>query len=288
MTKRILLVDADIVAFQCAARLEHASEWMPGHWTWHVNFDHVCDAADSMIASMKEELDADDVRLCLTDPEHNFRKDVLPSYKSHRATDRRPLVLMHVKYWMQEERKGIIVPGLEGDDVMGILATRPSSSEKIIVSLDKDMRTIPGKYVRTRAVVDEDGAEIVGAWDITDITEDEADRFHLKQTLSGDVTDGYSGCPGVGWGTASKIIDSGLKKVSYDHELKSGPRKGQVEQRFKDVPTDDLWEAVVSTYAAAGLGEEEALTQARCARILRATDYDMKNKEVIPWAPKQQ
>jgi DNA polymerase-1 len=285
MTKRILLVDADVVAYQCAARLEHASEWHPGFWTWHVNFDHVCDAVDSTIISMKEKLEADDVRLCLTDPHHNFRKDVLPSYKIARSAVRRPLVLMHVKDWLVEERKGIMVPGLEGDDVLGILATRPSKHEQIIVSLDKDLKTIPGKYVRTRAVVNDEGAEIVGAWDITEITEDEADRYFLKQTLSGDVTDGYTGCPGIGEGTASKIIDGGLKKVAYEHILQRGKRKGETETRYEEVPTDDLWEVVLSHYAAAGLGEEEALVQARCARILRASDYDLKKKKVKLWKP---
>ena len=36
-----------------------------------------------------------------------------------------------------------------------------------------------------------------------------------------------------------------------------------------------------------GLSEEEALIQARVARILRASDYDFKARQPIPWKPKE-
>lgn len=273
MTKRTLLIDGDVVAFQCAAALEQAVEWEPGYWTWSVSFDEVCAAVDESVGRYMQKLDADDYKLCLTDPEKNFRNDVLPTYKGNRK-GKRPLVLLYVKQWMVEERGGIMRPGLEGDDVMGILATyQPLKSERIIVSIDKDMKTIPCTYVR-----DLDSDPIT-------ITEDEAYANFLKQTLSGDVTDGYDGCPGIGSTIADKIIDGGLMKVPYDHELKSGPRKGQVVTRYEEVETDDLWAAVVSHYEAAGLSEEEALRQARVARILHASDYDFKQKEPILWTP---
>lgn len=285
MTKRTLLIDADVFAYQAASALEEAVEWEEGHWTWSVSFDAVCNRTLDMIESAKEKLDADRAILCLTDPKHNFRLDVLPTYKTHRRTVRKPLVLFYLKQWLVENHDAKMLPGLEGDDLLGILATMPHKDERIIVSLDKDLKTIPGKYVRTRAVVDDDGAELVGAWDITEVSPAEANAYWLKQTLSGDPTDGYDGCPGIGATIADKIIDRGLKVVPYQHELKRGPRKGQTETRYEEVECDDLWEVVVSRYVAAGLGLEEAITQARCARILRASDYDMKNKEVILWKP---
>lgn len=248
MAKPTLLIDADVVAFQCAAACETALEWEPGHWTWNVNFTEVTNAVLSQIERIMDALEGHDYKLCLTDPKHNFRLDVLPTYKTHRKTVKKPLVLLKVKEWMVEELDGIIRPGLEGDDVMGILATHPSKREKIIVSIDKDMKTIPCTYVRDIA---QPPAEI---------TEDEADYNHLFQTLTGDVTDGYSGCPAVGPKRAEQIIELGATIA-------------------------DNWAAVVETYASKGLGEEEALRQARVARILRATDYDFKKKEPILWTP---
>lgn len=282
---RVLLIDGDVVAYQAAASCEQAVEWEPGFWTWSVCFDEVTNRIEATVMDIMEKLEGDKAILCLTDPKHNFRLDVLPTYKTHRKTVKKPLVLFHAKEWMIENMDAKMSPGLEGDDLMGILATRRTKDEQIIVSIDKDMKTIPGLYVRTEAVTNEDGIEMVGAWDITEVSAEEADKFWLKQTLSGDVTDGYGGCPGIGSTIADKIIDEGLKKVPYDHELKSGPRKGTVVQRFKEEPCDDLWEVVVSHYAAAGLGEEEALRQARVARILRASDFNFKTKEPILWTP---
>ena len=45
------------------------------------------------------------------------------------------------------------------------------------------------------------------------------------------------------------------------------------------------WQHVLKAYAKAGLSEEEALTQARVARICRSNDYDFKTKQVILWSP---
>ena len=41
----------------------------------------------------------------------------------------------------------------------------------------------------------------------------------------------------------------------------------------------------LESYEKAGFGEEEALTQARVARICRAEDYDLETKKVILWEP---
>ena len=74
---------------------------------------------------------------------------------------------------------------LEADDVLGILATEPSNEERIIVSIDKDLYQIPAK-------VSKDGKTYEG------YQKNEANYWHMMQTLTGDSTDGYSGCPKVG------------------------------------------------------------------------------------------
>jgi DNA polymerase-1 len=76
----------------------------------------------------------------------------------------------------------------------------------------------------------------------------------------GDSTDGYSGCPGVGKVKAERLLES------------------------LHTP-QEMWEAVVAAYEKAGLSEAEAITQARVARILRASDYDFVNKSVKLWSP---
>lgn len=261
MTKTTLLIDADVVAYQAASALEEAVEWEPGFWTWNVSFDAVVNQTLKTVQRLEETLLADRSILCLTDPEHNFRLDVLPTYKTHRRTVRKPLVLFHLKQHLVEQHGAKMLPGLEGDDLMGILATQKSSDDRIVVSIDKDLKTIPCQYVRTKAVIDpETGVELVGAMDITEVSEEEADYNHLFQTLTGDSTDGYSGCPGVGPKKAPEIIEMGATIT-------------------------DNWNAVVEAFEKKGLGEEEALRQARVARILRSSDYDLKHKEPILWTP---
>ena len=99
---------------------------------------------------------------------------------------------------------GIIIPDLEGDDVMGIIATDPTrTDQRIIVSIDKDMKTIPGHL-------------LIGG-ELMHISPEEADYNHLYQTLVGDTIDGYSGCPGIGAVSAKRALD---KDPSWDTVVK--------------------------------------------------------------------
>lgn len=246
MTERVLLIDGDIVAYEAASAVEKAIEWEPGYWTWHVDYEEAQEAALARLSTFVTDLEADRYELALTDDGHNWRKDVLPSYKGNRARVKKPLVLKAIKQWMVEEFSAWMRPGLEGDDILGILATHPKliRGEKVIVSIDKDMKTIPGKYVRRL----EDG--------IIEVSEEEADWWHMFQTLTGDQTDGYSGCPGIGPKKAEAILAHSTE-----------------------------WPHIVSVYEKAGLTEAHALQQARVARILRASDYDFKAKKPILWTP---
>ena len=90
-----------------------------------------------------------------------------------------------------------------------------------------------------------------------DITPDEGARWHLIQTMAGDNTDGYSGVPGIG-----------IKRAEQIFKLKGY-----------------TWRAVVETFEDKGMTEEDALVNARLARILTTEDYDHEKKEVILWTP---
>jgi len=94
--------------------------------------------------------------------------------------------------------------------------------------------------------------------DTTTITPEEGARWHLIQTLAGDQTDGYSGVPGIGVKRASTLFD----KEGYS------------------------WATVVKAFEDKGLTEDDALLNARLARILTDEDYDSKTKAPILWTPK--
>ena len=112
---------------------------------------------------------------------HNFRKDILPSYKGHRNR-KKPCGYRRVINQLKDEFEVIILPSLEADDAMGIFATKFPGN--VIVSPDKDMRQIPGSLYN----LDQKFT----------VTPNEGARWHLIQTLAGDQTDGYGGAPGIG------------------------------------------------------------------------------------------
>lgn len=242
---RIALIDADVTAFASAVVAEKPIDWGDGIWTLHADEDEGRRIFAQSVERIQEKTEADKVILAFSD-KANWRKDVLPTYKANRADTRPPIIRRALTEWAQDEYECFVRPTLEGDDVLGILATRdnPEGHQYIICTIDKDLKTIPGLHYNTKHDK------------FFEVTVEEADRYHLTQALTGDATDGYSGCPGIGPVAAAKILD---KECS--------------------------WAAVVAAYEKAGLSAEEALVQARVARICRADDYDFKRKQVKLWTP---
>ena len=93
--------------------------------------------------------------------------------------------------------------------------------------------------------------------EVTTIEPEEGEKWHLIQTLAGDQTDGYSGVPGIGIKRAVSLFE---------------------EDGY-------TWKTVVKAFKDKGLTEDDALLNARLARILKHTDYDPIERTVIPWSP---
>jgi DNA polymerase-1 len=291
--KKLLLIDGDEMLFKATAAVEHETKWnvVLGEVDWREPPIHVLTSSPSkaqqvfeeMIERFFERFETDNHFLCFSttpdfnfeqDKQANFRFDVDPTYKNNRANSRKPLCYAMMRQWVETKYKCKNFVGLEADDVMGVLATMPrpkGAVQPIIISQDKDMQTIPTQVWRKG--------------DLVTVTEEEADKFHLMQTLAGDITDGYPGCPGVGMVTAEAFVNEPYIATPYEHTMARGKRKGEVETRWREEPTADLWAGVVSLYAKAGLTEADALRQARLARILRWSDWDNKKKEPILWSP---
>lgn len=250
MDKVTLLIDGDVVAYKATAAVEQEIDWGDDLFTLHSEPDEAKRIIEEQIEGWAKRLDSSDVVVAFSDSK-NFRHDVYPDYKGTRVGKRKPVAYKAVKAWMEGVWESYTRPNLEGDDVLGILATHPKAirGQKIIVSVDKDFKTIPGYFWNP----DKDGDSPVF------YDEDQADYWHMMQTLTGDKTDGYPGLPGCGPVKAAKLLD--------------------------ETPRADWWKAVVLAYEKAGLTEADALVQARCARILRHTDYDYKKKEVKLWSP---
>lgn len=244
---RTLLIDGDILVVSTGAVLEREIDWGDDEWTLTCDVKEVKATVIYTIRRLERDLEADQSVITLS-MGTTFRHELYHGYKKGRG--RKPVGTNEVKRWLIEEHGAKYKPGIEADDVMGILATNPRiiKGEKVIVSQDKDMLTIPGMIYR-------DG-------DIVTVSPEEALRNWLTQTLTGDTTDGYPGCPGMGPVKAKKLI--------------------------ANIPEGDRWwPHIVGAYESVGLTEEDALMQARLARILHNDDYDHASKKVILWHPNQ-
>lgn len=176
-----------------------------------------------------------------------FRRGMDPTYKSGRSD--KPEHYWALEAYAREAYPCVEMPGLEADDVMGVL----QGPGKIIVSQDKDMKTVPGDlYITSKQLK-------------TKITRERADWWWMMQTLMGDSTDGFPGCTGCGPKTAEKILAEGstLREWWPDIERQYQlPKSGRVRHLPPQTASD-------------------ALLQAKLSRILRPGEYDPKTGDVF-------
>lgn len=238
-----LLLDGDELLYKSTTVSEYEADYGDGVRVLSTNIEQAKDAFVSMLTALTDELDHDECVIVLSG-DRPFRLDLWDGYKGNRRTVRKPLGYWEMRDWVRSTYPKVVANDcLEADDYMGILATMPNAVPRIIVSSDKDMKTIPGELYRQG--------------ELLTITPDEADYFWMYQTLTGDTTDGYKGCPGVGDVKAKALL------------AKPG----------------DRWENVRQAFLKAGLTEADAILNARLARILRASDWDAKAKQPILWTP---
>lgn len=248
------LIDADIFAYKWASASQETFKWGEGVTTTVAthSLEEACKNLAEDLDSIASRLKVDELVICLTEPDPTleWRKILYPRYKAHRDPSKKPAYLRDLKAYLTENYKTYQRRGLEADDCLGILATHPTliPGKKVVVTIDKDLLQIPGWNFNP---VKDSKAKL--------ITPEAGDYMHMYQTLVGDATDGYPGCPGI------------------------GPKKADVI--LSCCPPEFMWMKVVKAFATKGLTEDDALMQARVSRICQWQDYDYIKKEAILWQP---
>ena len=242
----LLLIDADVLLYQAAFASEVETDWGDDLWTLHSDLKNARDIFDSLLDNIREEFPPEyPILLCFSGSE-NWRKGILSDYKANRKKNRKPIVLKPLMAWAMKTYDSMQVDSLEADDLLGLM-----SSRGIMVSIDKDLKTVPGLHFNPSFPEEF----------VYEVTPESAHYNHMYQTLCGDSTDGYKGCPSIGPKTAAKILD---------------------------VPVEGMWNAVLETFAQKGIPFEDALVQARIARILRGDEYDFKTNTLAMWSPEDE
>ena len=238
----MLLIDSDFLAYKAAQACEIGIDFGEDVIIAQSQFSEVLKVFHNELNKVTKAMMEDNFILYFSSTK-NFRKKIYPDYKGHRMK-RKPLGYKRLVNYCRENHNFKLIEGLEADDTIGIEATRFADPSNIIVSPDKDMRQIPSTLWNLTD-------------DVTEITKEDGDKWHLIQSLSGDPTDGYSGCPGIGVKRATELLDKNENK----------------------------WEAVCKAYRDRGLSDDAALLTARLAKILRNEDYDHDRNQPILWTP---
>jgi len=241
-----LLIDADWLIYSSCCACEQDIQWDSNLHTLHADERDVHEMVDGRVAHYQTIAEGDkNVVMCFTEYP-TFRHTIYPEYKANRKHKRKPLGLSRIIEETKHRYLSESYPGLEGDDVMSILATSKKYENPIIVSVDKDMRSVP--------------CTLLAGDDMELITRRKADRHWMIQALTGDSTDNYFGIDKVGPVTAEKILG----------EAKT---------------LEQMWEKVVEAYEKKKYNFADAVLNAQLARILRDGDFDFNTGEVSLWTP---
>lgn len=224
-------LDADLILFRFAIANQDK--------TGKTNIEKAKDNIAEHIERIESKVFADKTTLVFSD-KHNFRKFINRCYKANRQGDK-PILFNPLRQWMQDTYPWLSKPNLEADDVLGIVCTsgRPPHEVPVLVSYDKDMRTLPVQIYNQNT--DE----------FEKMTPEEADRVFWTQCITGDTTDGYYGIPGVGPKGAAGLVEEILEKATLEERL--AVLKREYEWRY--------------------LSEDYMLRQCQMAYILRDGDY---------------
>jgi DNA polymerase-1 len=283
----LIIMDGDVLAFIAAAAAQHTvMDIENGNFTQFTDGKQATAILDGLVqkyriafASAKPEDDA--IFILLSDPKENWRYDVYRNYKGNRRDTEVPMALHALKDHLAATYGATAAHRCEADDLASLMMTDPAvfpEGEKILVGRDKDFKSIPGWQYTIPHKISDDPYPTANY-----VTPEDADRWHMIQTLGGDMTDGFPGCPGIGYKRAAEIVDAALVLIPEEGTITRGPNKGKRTIKWMPKPAERLWDVIVSHYEKHGQTEMDALVTARLARLLRVGEY--MQGEVTLWRP---
>jgi 5'-3' exonuclease len=187
------LIDADIVAYRCAASCENEPK------------EVALLRAAELMQRILNETQSESYIAYLTGPD-NFRYKYNPDYKANRKDVPKPKWLQDVREYLVVDWNASVEDGQEADDAMGI--TQMATKDTVICTIDKDLLMIPGEHYNFISGVRREQHPV------------DANRHFYWQLIMGDRTDNIFGCDGKARQTVPKKLEPLMEELaSYDNEL---------------------------------------------------------------------
>lgn len=200
----ITFIDADLVAYRCAAGSENETE------------DVAVFRTNELMRLILHDTGATEHAAFLSGT-GNFRKTVDPLYKANR-TQEKPKWLETLKEHLVLFWGAAVTEDIEADDAIGIASQECfyDGGAYTIASLDKDFLQLPGRHFQwefsgTTVKKLSDGTKEYNKWTKPAqhlfVTPNDGLRWFYQQMLIGDVSDNVVGVAGVGKVKAAKLIE---------------------------------------------------------------------------------
>lgn len=199
-----VLVDADIIAYRCAAATENKP------------FFETVDAIETLMQYIISETVSfqteGNVKSFLTGS-GNFRYALATTYpyKGNRKDVTKPTHLHAAREYLKDEWGAKILSGFEADDAIAMATVGKDPETTVIASVDKDFKTIPCWMFNFSKVNEAD------KW--TYSTEHSALMYFYEQVLTGDRSDNIVGLKGIGPKKAHKILDGAVDEADMYHRV---------------------------------------------------------------------
>lgn len=248
----IALIDADSMLYKICFAVEEKEVW--NEWEYSEGIDDELDIEyttdlnqcysnfDSMVDGILYATDCHEPVLVFSG-DKNFRLDLPTPYKDNRKENRKPTGYEELLQYAKDNYSHVIVDSMEADDYV-VWLKKAYPDDYVLCAIDKDV------------IYQSVGTHFnYGKEEFIKVKELDALRYAYRQTLSGDATDGYKGCPGIGEVKARKALES-------------------VEEE------EEMWKVVVDLYEKKGLTEEDALLTMQLANM-----HQFDGEKIILWKP---
>jgi DNA polymerase-1 len=248
------LIDGDSILYKVGFALEEEFEDADGLKTYYVNLQNAKDFIDGLIDGILFNTDCDSCELWLGERGTNFRyklsENLKDLYKHNRKDSRKPDKHKEMLHYIKTKHKSMSALDCEIDDVV-VFKKQENPMHYVLCAIDKDVlyQSVGTHYN-------------YGKDDWITVTENEAIYYAYLQTLTGDSTDGYKGCIGVGPVKAKKIL--GEPGVHGERTL---------------------WAKVLTAYRKTKQSKLEAYTTMRLAQMHQLKRNSEGKLRITLWTP---